>query len=143
MPFTDAQKESIAHAIADAETMTSAEIRIYVERKSDAPTALDRARQMFYELGMEKTTNRNAVLLYIALETKLFALYGDQQAHHELPNSFWWQAALELQNDLSKMPVADSLCASIRRVGKALSVPYPDDNGPNELPNELILGNDL
>jgi uncharacterized membrane protein len=144
MAFTPKEKEDIAHAIAAAERLTTAEIRLFVEARCGSMAPLQRAAQVFEELKMDKTKHHNAVLMYVALHDRRFALYGDAAVHSLLTPSFWWQTSLHLQNDLVNGSVAEGLCKAAIRLGESLSHYFPDDGSEeNYLPNDLLIGDGL
>jgi uncharacterized membrane protein len=57
--FTQAEKNSITEAIRAAEQRTSGEVRIYVESRCKFMDPIDRAYELFFDLGMDKTADRN------------------------------------------------------------------------------------
>lgn len=57
--FTPEETERVLHAIRQAEQQTSGEIRVFVERRCKYVDAMDRARQIFNRLEMERTETRN------------------------------------------------------------------------------------
>ena len=59
----------IVAAIAEAEKKTSGEIRVYISHKQ-RHDALSFAKKRFQELGMFRTRQRNAVLIYIVPLTR-------------------------------------------------------------------------
>jgi uncharacterized membrane protein len=62
--------------IAQFEQQTSCEVRIHLETQNDADL-LDRAAFVFDHLGMRKTQQRNAILIYIQLQPSQAAIIGD------------------------------------------------------------------
>ncbi|MFM8433054.1 MAG: TPM domain-containing protein, partial [Bacteroidota bacterium] len=66
----------IEAAITDAELMTSGEIRLFIERQCQG-NVMDRAAFIFHEVGMDQTAERNGVLIYLATESRQFAIIGD------------------------------------------------------------------
>ena len=68
--FSKEENEIIVQSIRDAEKQTSGEIRIFVESKCRFIDPLDRAYEIFTQLKMDKTDNRNGVLFYVALKDK-------------------------------------------------------------------------
>ncbi|MBW3131091.1 TPM domain-containing protein, partial [Hymenobacter profundi] len=68
-PLTAEQEASLIAAIQQAELTTSGEIRVHLEDTCPTPEPLDRAAQVFAELGMHKTAQRNGVLFYLAWQT--------------------------------------------------------------------------
>ena len=65
--FTAEEQQLITDAIQNAERMTSGEVRVFVESKCSYMDAIDRAAELFFQLEMQKTDDRNAVLVYVAM----------------------------------------------------------------------------
>ena len=64
--FSDTERERIVNAIRNAEQRTSGEVRIFIENKCEYIDPLRRAQEIFANLKMYETAERNAVLVYIA-----------------------------------------------------------------------------
>ena len=52
----------VLQAIQEAERRTSGEIRVFVEPRCSYVDSMDRAKEVFFKLKMDKTEDRNAVL---------------------------------------------------------------------------------
>ena len=77
--FTQFDSDRIVRAIGDAESRTSAEIRVHVTRRK--PKNLEeRALRRFHLLGMTKTAGRNGVLIYIAPNARRFHILGQARS---------------------------------------------------------------
>ena len=88
--------EQIEQAIAHLETQTSAELRVVVEHKNTSKfDAIARAEQLFDELNMRETQDRNGVLIYLAFKPHHLAVIGDQGIHEKVEKDFW-QAVYEV-----------------------------------------------
>lgn len=133
----------VADAIKHAESRTSGEIRVYAEPNCKYPDPLVRAKEVFSQLKMEQTSARNAILVYIALDDKKFALFGDKVIYEKAGGpQFWEKAAEELKDHLKKNEVAEGLCSCINQLGSALAAHFPHDPTvkKNELPDEIVFG---
>ena len=75
--LTKAEEQEIVEAIGKAEKDTSGEIRVHIE-KENTIAPLDRAMEVFHNLQMENTQERNGVIIYVAVKSKHFAIYGDK-----------------------------------------------------------------
>ena len=74
--LTQSEEQEIVQAIVVAEKNTSGEIRVHIEKHSEkAP--LDRAQEVFFELKMDGTKDRNGVLFYVGVADKKFAIIVD------------------------------------------------------------------
>jgi uncharacterized membrane protein len=63
----------VVQAIVTAEKNTSGEIRVHIEEHSDK-LPLERAQEVFFELQMNETQERNGVLFYVCVADKKFAI---------------------------------------------------------------------
>ena len=79
----------IIEAIQQAEAKTSGEIRVFVKRGPLPGDALVAARKNFHELGMEKTKQRNGVLIFVAPRARKFAVIGDEGVHQKCDEKYW------------------------------------------------------
>ncbi|HEY1053615.1 MAG TPA: TPM domain-containing protein, partial [Emticicia sp.] len=78
MFLTETNKERIVKAIKDAELNTSGEIKVHVEETCPTEDPMDRAKQVFQYLCIDRTAQRNGVLFYLAHVSQKFAILGDE-----------------------------------------------------------------
>lgn len=138
-----AVQEAVVAAIRAAEAKTTGEIRVYIESHCGFVDALDRAKEVFCNLSMEQTEERNAILIYAALKDKQFALFGDEEIYYKAGGpKFWESAAQLLQDGLRKGAPDEGLVACINELGNALGsyFPFQADVEKNELPDEIVFG---
>jgi uncharacterized membrane protein len=135
--FSKLDAKRIVDAIGRAEAGTSGEIRVHVTRRE--PEDIEaRARERFQKLGMTKTEERNAVLLYIAPRIQKFQILGDTGVHEKCGDGFWKETAAELSEAFRKGDFTGGLLAGIEKIGAVLKEHFPhrgDDR--NELPDEV------
>jgi len=86
--LTVVQEQAIIKAIEAAEKNTSGEIRVHIEKITNLPP-LQRALEVFVMLEMNKTELRNGVLIYVAIESRKFAILGDEGIHTKVTENFW------------------------------------------------------
>jgi uncharacterized membrane protein len=133
--FDDA---AIVSAIASVELHTTAEIRVFISRKSP-PDAMERARSRFRKLGMHATADRNAVLIYLAPACQKFAIIADVRAHLACGQSAWDAAAAILGERLKDGRYTSAITEAIVSIGSALSEHFPEDGKPREqFPDEVL-----
>jgi uncharacterized membrane protein len=141
--LTADENNRIVEAIKEAESRTSGEIRVYMEHHCHYVDPLLRAKEVFLSLGMEKTQARNAIIIYVALTDRQFALYGDQVIYEKAGGPLFWKAAAEkLIGHLRKKEVAAGVANCIHELGTALAAHFPADPTikKNELPDEIVFG---
>ncbi len=129
-------------AIGRAEEHTSGEIKLFIERRNPLIDVLERASEIFHELQMQKTQNRNAVLIYLAHKDREFALYGDQGIFEKYSQSDWQRLCDDTDQILSHDELQQGLEYAIAGVGQWLSTQFPAavDCPKNELPDEIVFG---
>lgn len=138
--FSEENKLQITNAIRTAESNTSGEIRVHIEKhcKEDV---LDRAAFIFEKLKMHKTELRNGVLFYLAIEDHKFAILGDSGINQKVPDNFWEEIKEEMARNFREGNFTEGLSSGIRKAGEQLKqhFPYQQDD-VNELSDEISFG---
>jgi uncharacterized membrane protein len=140
--FTKAEKRSIVEAISNAERRTSGEVRAFVESRCRYVDAIDRAAEIFFQLKMEKTDDRNAVLVYVAIKDRQLAVFGDEGIHKRVGNEYWNEEVKKMVSNFNKENYAEGICQCVTDIGEALHhhFPYDKDTDKNELPDDIVFG---
>ncbi len=136
--FLTAEEESrIIQAIQKAEGRTSGEIRVHLERNLKKDPII-RAEEVFCLLGMDRTTYKNGVLFYVAVDDHQFAVIGDEGIDKVVPEDFWKSIKEEVIREFTRGDHAKGLIAGILHAGEKLKefFPYDHENG-NELSDEI------
>ncbi len=134
------KKSPIVEAIADAEHFTTGEIRVHLTRRWIEKDPYSRASRLFEEFQMTKTAERNAVLLYINLRKRKFAIIGDRGIHQKVGQIYWEQLAQKLREDLQSTQIENAVALAVRSIGRTLQTFFPrdlDSLNPDELSNEV------
>lgn len=132
----------VVKAIRHAEQRTSGEVRVFVESHCSWMDAIDRAGEIFFSLKMQKTDQRNAVLVYIAIKDQQLAVFGDEGIHNKVGSAYWNQVVTEMLNSFNKKDYGKGLAECVIQVGDALKThfPYDKETDKNELPDEIVFG---
>jgi uncharacterized membrane protein len=140
--FSPEENEKIVHSIQEAEKQTSGEIRFFAEGRCKYVDALDRAKEIFINLQMEKTELRNGVLFYIAIKDKQLAIFADKGIHEATGSAYWKNTVKDILSVFSKDSVVAGITTTIYKIGEALQThfPYDKDVDKNELPDEINFG---
>ena len=130
-------EKEIVNAIALAEKNTSGEIRVHIENHTEKPP-LERAQEVFYQLGMDKTAARNGVLFYIGVSDHTFAIIGDEGIDKAVESDFWDCTKDAVIDHFKHNRIKDGLVEGILRAGERLKKYFPyTDGDANELSNEI------
>jgi uncharacterized membrane protein len=136
-------QEQVVACIKDAENKTTGELRVFVETHCSYMNAIDRAWELFYNLGMSSTERRNAVLVYLAIEDRQYAIVGDKEIYEKAGGpAFWERASVELRSHLKKGEMGLGLANCVKELGSAMATHFPYDPTitKNELPDEIVFG---
>jgi len=141
IPFFNAEEQQrIVNAIAEAEMHTSGELRVFIEANCPGDV-MERARAVFDELELYRTTQRHGVLLYLAHEDHKFAILGDKGINEKVPPGFWETTKEHLREHFRKGEFVEGFVEGIREAGEQLRRHFPrGDSNENELPNEIVFG---
>jgi uncharacterized membrane protein len=135
------EHDRIVRAIKDAEAKTSGQIRVFLQRGRFEEDALERAQKKFIQLGMHKTKERNAVLIFVAPRAQKFAVIGDEGVHQKCGERFWRELVEKMRGRFLREEFTEALVEGIEAVGKLLGRYFPKTGGStNELPDEIAEG---
>lgn len=133
------EHDQIVQAIRDAESNTSGEIRVYIQRGKLDVDPLIAAQKKFHRLGMDKTPERNAVLIFVAPRAHQFAVVGDKAIHEKCGEHLWQQLVDKMREHFRNEKFSRALVEAIEETGKALASHFPKrSTSSHELPDEIV-----
>ncbi len=139
--FTQQENETIVNAIRAAEKRTSGEIRVFIESRCSYVDPVDRAVEIFFGLKMDKTEDRNGVVLYIAMKDHQLAVFGDKGIHEKVGTEFWNKEVNKMLSSFSKENYTGGIVQIVTEIGDALVSNFPYENEDrNELPDDIVFG---
>ena len=147
MPFFSripVDKKQIEAAISRLESLSSAELRVYIERKVPKASAqlspMERALEVFDELEMHKTAAQNAVLIYVGYKNHLCAIVGDKGIHQFVDVAYWQLQCDLMIEQFKQKAYTQGIVDAIDRISDILSRHFPiQPDDVNELSNEVII----
>lgn len=135
--LSENEMDALVKTIHQTEECTSGEIRIHIDTEEAAIPA-QKAINIFHELGMHKTKERNAVLFYVHFHQKYLTIIGDEGIHQWVHQSFWDELHDEMTQKFAQERYFDALNDAVKKTGEQLQKFFPNtENKENELPNEL------
>ncbi len=133
-------EQEIVASIGIAENNTSGEIRVHIEKQTSL-SPMDRAIEVFHQLEMERTKDRNGVLVYLAYESKQFAICGDIGIHEKVQDDFWNSTKEIMLAHFKKGNFKQGLIDGILKAGEKLKTFFPHQSDDvNELSDEISKG---
>ncbi|MDP9187602.1 MAG: TPM domain-containing protein [Verrucomicrobiota bacterium] len=133
------EHDHIVRAIRDAESKTSGEIRVFIQRGRLNADPLDAAQKKFYRLGMHKTPERNAVLIFVVPRAHKFAVVGDKAIHEKCGEAFWQRLVEGMREHFRNEKFSHAIVEGIEEAGKALATHFPGTStSSGQLPDEIV-----
>jgi uncharacterized membrane protein len=141
-PITSQEEKLLVEAIQQAELATSGEIRVHLEEQCPTPEPMDRAAQIFSQLGMHRTAQRNGVLFYVAWESHQFAVIGDAGINSAVSDDFWERTKELVLDHFRRREYVKGLQQGIQLAGEQLQryFPYNAATDKNELDDTISYG---
>lgn len=130
--------EAVLVAIRGAESSSSGEVRVFVTNRRVHDPVAD-AWKAFAKLQMQHTRQRNAVLVFIAPNSRTFAIVGDEDIHQYCKDGVWNHLADELTAGFRQGEYTNAIVRVIEEIGKVLARHFPfTDDDHNELPDDIV-----
>jgi uncharacterized membrane protein len=139
--LSNLEHDRIVQAIRQAESKTSGEIRVYLQRGKLNADPVIAAQKKFHHLRMHKTQERNAVLIFVAPRAHKFAVIGDRAVHEKCGEEFWQRVVDAMRHCFIQDKFTEGIGEAVRVIGELLSQHFPrKDRDQNELPDQIIEG---
>jgi uncharacterized membrane protein len=140
--FSAEEKQRVVTAIQKAEQRTSGEVRVFVESRCRFVDAIDRAKELFFQLSLDKKVERNGTIVYVAVKDKQVAVFGDEGIHQKVGQKYWEDAINKMMVCFKQANLADGIEQAVFTIGEALyqNFPYNRETDKNELPDDIVFG---
>ena len=133
------EHDRIVQAIREAESKTSGEIRVLIQRGKLKSDPLVAAQRKFHRLGMHKTRERNGVLIFVVPRAHKFAVVGDEAIHEKCGDEFWQRVVTAMHHCFRQHKFSEGLGGAITVIGDVLAQHFPRSPADtNELPDDII-----
>ena len=133
------EHDRIVQAIREAESKTSGEIRLFIQRGKLNADPLVAAQKKFHQLRMHTTRERNAVLIFVAPRAHKFAVVGDKAIHEKCGDEFWQRIVDGMRVHFQNEKFSHAMVEAINEIGKLLAAHFPKTaSNANELPDQII-----
>jgi len=97
--------------------------------------------EVFEALGMAATQERNGVLFFLAVESRKFAILGDEGINNNVPAGFWDGIKEMMIREFVQGRFKEGLKQGVLAAGEQLATYFPAKPGDkNELPDTISFG---
>jgi uncharacterized membrane protein len=115
----------ILKALRFVEKKSTGEVRVHVSRDRFEKDPMNTALRLFEEYSMTRTTNRNAILVYLNRATRKFAILADEGIHRAVGQKYWDLLAANFGEDLQSTHFENAIALLVFSVGTTLAKKYP------------------
>jgi uncharacterized membrane protein len=127
-PTPKIDHDRVVAAIAAAERLTSGEIRVTIARHEvENPVAA--AQAYFNKMGMADSPHRNGILIFVAPDSRKFAVIGDSAVHEKCGDAFWASLTEAMAGHFRAGDFTSGLVHGIERAGELLAKTFPRSKG--------------
>lgn len=126
------EKKRIAALIDQIEQRTSGEIHVHIVGTAPGDI-LEAAKKTFLKLKLDKTDQRNCVLLLISHLDHRFAIWADEGINAKAGQALWDDEAAKLKENFSQHRYAQGIEQCVREIGEELVKLFPGKS-KNQLP---------
>jgi uncharacterized membrane protein len=116
--------ENIVSAIRAAEQKTSGEIRVLISPKH-VDDVVATAQKEFLRLSLDKSAERNGVLIFVAPRSKKFAVIGDEAVHAKCGDAFWRELADAMSTYFRNGDFSGGIAHGVQKAGDLLAAHFP------------------
>lgn len=135
--LSSTDEERLIKVIHSAESKTSGEIRVHIEETSDGD-ALEACKKLFASLNMHQTKDRNGILFFLAIESKSFAVWGDEGIHKKVTEEFWEGITACAIGYFKRHDLINGLEKAVEMCGEQLQHYFPmEHDDKDELTNDI------
>ncbi|HOY32763.1 MAG TPA: TPM domain-containing protein [Bacteroidales bacterium] len=135
--FTMDDIEDIKQAIMLAELDTSAEIRVHIETEPNGNCETN-AAECFLNYTMNRTKEKNGLLIYLALTNRRFCIHYDEGIRKIIPPDFWVVINQKFLTRISSGNYVEGIIEVIQQTGAQLKKFFPRKPGDiNQLADEV------
>ena len=136
--FEGLDREAIVAAIRAAEDKSYGEIRVHLHHGAVGDAKAE-AEKTFLRLGMDKTARGSACLIFIAPDSRSFAVVGGVGIHEKVGDGFWLEARDAAREKFLEGRFTEGIVAAVGKLGDALALFFPKDGlaDRNELPDDV------
>ena len=139
--LSEAESGKINSAMKNAERKTSAEIKLVIARHCWG-NIKTKASKIFKKLTLDKTKERNCVLILFIVTNREFLIYGDRGIHEKVGQGFWDDIRDKMEAAFEQDEFADGISQGVRLVGEKLSKYFPHQRDDvDEISNEIVYRN--
>ncbi len=113
--------------------------KLFLTKDEIAEQVQETAFTAFKIHGLDKTKQRNGLLIYVSLFEKRVILLADSGISAIIPNSTWKNITDALAQNIKKGNLIDGMCEAIDACGKILAKHFPKErNDRDELKNIIV-----
>lgn len=135
--LTPEESSAVEEAVAHAEQASCAEVKLIIARHCWM-NIKKKAAMLFKKHGLDRTEQRNCVLVLLITTERQFLIYGDEGIHAKVGQEFWDDVRDTMTGAFQQDRFGDGLAEGITSIGARLAEHFPYHEGDqDEISNEV------
>ena len=122
--LTADEQSAVQSAVEACEKASSAELKVVLARHCWGDLRR-KARRVFAQFHLDRTAERNCVLVLLVVTNRQFLIYGDEGIHRKVGQGFWDDVRDVMMQHFRHGDFGAGLCAGIERIGQKLADFFP------------------
>jgi uncharacterized membrane protein len=141
--LSSVERALITDAVQEAETTTSAQIKVVVEASLHSmdiirgQTARDRALEVFGSERVWDTTHNNGILLYLLLAERDAEIVADRGFNGKVSPHEWQEVCRVLEVEAKRTGLANAIISAVAQIGEMARKVFPSTGHDNELGDDV------
>lgn len=136
--LTDAETAAIHAAVTEAERTSSAELKVVLARHCWGDLKV-KAHRVFRDLGLDRTDQRNCVLVLLIVANREFLIYGDAGIHAKVGPDFWKDVRDAMASAFREDQFGEGIGLGVQRIGEKLARYFPHQRDDvDEISNAIL-----
>ena len=124
------EHDRIVQAIREAESKTSGQIRIFIQRGELKDDPLEAAQRRFHKLGLHKNAQHTDVLIFVAPRAHKLAIVGDEAIHQKCGEQLWQRLVDQMREHFRNEKFSHALVEAIHEIADAMAAHFPKTSMP-------------
>jgi len=121
----DTEATPILKALKFVAKKSTGEVRVHISRDRFEKDPMNTALRLFEEFAMTRTTDRNAVLIYLNRATRKFSIVGDEGFHRVVGQKYFYILGVNFADDLQSTHFENAIALLTFSIGTTLAKKFP------------------
>lgn len=116
---------NLTEILREATDGCTGQLHVYFSKRRFEEDPFSSATEVFSELGLQRTQDRNSVLIYMNMQKKQFAIVTDIGLQQKTLPDYWKELSKKFQASLCSIPTDIALEEVVKDIGQVMKKNFP------------------